>query len=149
MQAFSVVLLPLLAWQLAFFRPGAEACCGPRHPHVLAVNGSELELAPSFDLAAGDAILDGRRLDTPDALRADLAVHTRNWAILHPREPDPRTLLVDADPHTPWGALRPWLLAAAIADHPHLSFVVEVAEPDAIALSQFARVRSEPPRCRE
>jgi hypothetical protein len=149
MQAFSVMLLPLLAWQLAFFRPGAETCCGPRHPHVLAVNGSELELAPSFDLAAGHASLDGRRLDGPDALGADLAVHTRNWALLHPREPDPRTLLVDADPHTPWGALRPWLLAAAAADHPHLSFVVEVAEPDAIAWSLFTTHAAGPPICRE
>lgn len=149
MPALSIVLLPLLAWQLAFFRPGVERCCGPHREHVFSVNGQDLELASLFELERARARLDGRSLASPEALAADLAVHARNWRFLHPRDPDPGTLLVDVDPHTPWGTLRPWLLAAAAAGRPHLSFVVEVAEPDAIAWSHFAPPASRVPICRE
>lgn len=149
MPALSIVLLPLLAWQLAFFRPGFERCCGPHREHVFSVNGQDLELAPLFELERGRARLEGRSLAAPEALAADLAIHARNWRVLHPRDPDPGTLLVDVDPHTPWGTLRPWLLAAAAAERPHLSFVVEVAEPDAIAWSHFAPRPSRGPLCRE
>lgn len=122
-----VVALCVIAWELPFFEASGEVGCGCAH-HVVdipfAENASDLELAPILVIDHGEARLDGRRLSTAGALTEALATMRRNWSVLHPREPFPGTIMVQAARDEAWSAIGPLLVTAAIAGYPHISFVV-------------------------
>jgi biopolymer transport protein ExbD len=85
--------------------------------------------------------LDGRRMaDTPtltatagveriEPLIQDLETLQRNWNILHPREPFPGTVIIQADREIDFRVIKKVMFSAAQAGYTNISFAVnEVGE---------------------
>lgn len=139
-----VVALALVLYSIPFFRPTGEVFGGHRGELPEAVHGRDLELGPILRVTGAHVDLDGHplgRIDeerTRDALTETLAIHRRNWAILHPREPFPGVLLVAADRDTEYGPLRSLGISAASAGYSQLSFVVLTPDPIPLFDDDFA-----------
>jgi biopolymer transport protein ExbD len=94
-----------------------------------ATNAVELELAPIVTL-------DGRRMADTQTLAAsaglerieqlvqDLETLRRNWNILHPREPFPGTVIIQADRAIDFRVIKKIMFSAAQAGYSNISFAV-------------------------
>lgn len=156
-------LLPLTSWVLSttglvivlylfpLFRAApqfTDETWGDDFP--FAENGVDLELGPIVRLDAAGVTLDGRRMATREELESgqgaipalvdDLRVMTRNWSILHPRDPFPGVVLIGASADVPYGHVRRVVTSAWEAGYPHTSFVVRTPDDRLpIDTDEFAR----------
>lgn len=101
-----------------------------------AANAIELELAPIVQIDARVVTLDGRRMADTQTLAAspglerieqlvqDLDTQRRNWNILHPREPFPGTVIVQADRLIDFRVIKKVMFSAAQAGYSNISFAV-------------------------
>ena len=101
-----------------------------------ATHAVDLELAPIVAIDDRVVTLDGRRMaDTPtlgatagveriEPLIQDLETLQRNWNILHPREPFPGTVIVQADRGIDFRVIKKVMFSAAQAGYTNISFAV-------------------------
>ncbi|MDW8246392.1 MAG: biopolymer transporter ExbD [Sandaracinaceae bacterium] len=101
-----------------------------------ARNVDELKLAPIVQIDARAVTLDGRRMaDTPtlasnpaleriEPLVQDLETMRRNWNILHPRDPFPGTVILQADRAIDFRVIKKVMFSAAQAGYVNVSFAV-------------------------
>lgn len=101
-----------------------------------ASNAVELELAPIVQIDSRVITLDGRRMADTQTLAAnaglerieqlvqDLETLRRNWAILHPREPFPGTVIVQADRGIDFRVIKKVMFSSAQAGYSNISFAV-------------------------
>jgi biopolymer transport protein ExbD len=101
-----------------------------------ATNVAELEVSPVISVDPVVVMLDGRRMaDTAtlaadpkveriEPLIADLETLKRNWSILHPQEPFPGSLIVQADVSIDYRVIKKLMFSAAQAGYANVSFAV-------------------------
>lgn len=101
-----------------------------------ATNAVELELAPIVQIDSRVVTLDGRRMADTQTLAAsaglerieqlvqDLETLRRNWNILHPREPFPGTVIIQADRAIDFRVIKKVMFSAAQAGYSNISFAV-------------------------
>jgi hypothetical protein len=148
---FQVVALVVVLYELPLFRAAGEllhdSSWGLGVP--LAENGVDLELGPIVRVDATGVSLDGRRMATREELDADRGVIAplvsdletmhRNWAILHPRDPFPGTVLIAADGELAYRDVWRVVESATAAEYTNTSFVVRVeTEGDRVPLETRA-----------
>jgi biopolymer transport protein ExbD len=100
------------------------------------VNTNSLEEAPIISINRQVVMLDGRRMaDTAslastaeltriEQLVQDLETLRRNWAILHPSQPFPGTVIIQADVNTDYRVVKKVMFSAAQAGYANISFAV-------------------------
>jgi biopolymer transport protein ExbD len=100
------------------------------------VNTNTLEEAPIISINRQVVMLDGRRMaDTAslastaeltriEQLVQDLETLRRNWAILHPSQPFPGTVIIQADVNTDYRVVKKVMFSAAQAGYANISFAV-------------------------
>jgi len=105
-----------------------------------AANTTDLEVAPVIAIDAQVITLDGRQMaetpnlegETPperiEALITDLDTIKRNWAVLHPSEPFPGELVVQADEKISFRVIKKIMFNAGIAGFPTITFAVNKVE---------------------
>jgi biopolymer transport protein ExbD len=101
-----------------------------------ASNAAALAIAPVISIDPVTITLDGRRMaDTAtlasdprvervEPLIADLETLKRNWSILHPQEPFPGTLIMQADTSIDYRVIKKLMFSAAQAGYANVSFAV-------------------------
>jgi len=101
-----------------------------------ATNAVDLELAPIVQIDSRVVTLDGRRMADTQTLAAnaglerieqlvqDLETLRRNWNILHPREPFPGTVIVQADRGIDFRVIKKVMFSSAQAGYSNISFAV-------------------------
>ncbi|MEM6962809.1 MAG: biopolymer transporter ExbD [Myxococcota bacterium] len=101
-----------------------------------ASNAVDLEVAPVIAVDSQVVTLDGRRmasatdlaaaaeLDRIDTLVQDLETLKRNWSILHPTEPFPGTVILQADRDVDYRVVKKVMFSAAQAGYSNISFAV-------------------------
>ena len=102
---------------------------------------TELERAPIVAIGKDVITLDGNRMtDVPSLLRdagtagdwrienlvVELDTLRRNWAIVHPREPFPGAIVLQADKSTDFRVIKKVMYSAAQAGYANVSFAVNV-----------------------
>ncbi len=142
----SITLLPLLdillivvVMLLMVFSASGEV-----YPSALdlelprARHGDDLQMAPIIRIDGAQVTLDGHsvadtnallstsRVQRIDALVEGLATARRNWGMLHPREPFPGRVMLEADRKVDFRAVRKVLFSAAQAGCSNVSLVVLV-----------------------
>lgn len=130
-------LITLVVFLLSSFSASGELLS--QRPNLVmpqASNAVDLELAPIVAIDARVVTLDGRRMaDTPtlastagleriDALVNDLETMHRNWSILHPRDPFPGTVIIQADRDVDMRVVKKVMFSAAQAGYANISFAV-------------------------
>jgi biopolymer transport protein ExbD len=137
MVPFIDCLVVLVVFLLTFFTASGQLCGGSRALAMPdAVHAVDLEIAPIISVSPRSVRLDGRRMadvatlremaepEIIDALVADLGTLARNWEILHPGDPFPSTVIVQADRGTDYRVLRHVLHSVATAGYANVSFAV-------------------------
>ncbi len=101
-----------------------------------AANAVALEVAPIISIDANVVALDGRRMaDTRslaqspqteriEKLIQDLETLKRNWSILHPSEPFPGTVILQADKNVDFRVIKKVMFSVSQAGYANLSFAV-------------------------
>ncbi len=101
-----------------------------------AANAVNLEVAPIVSIDAQVVALDGRRMaDTPslaqspqteriEKLIQDLETLKRNWSILHPSEPFPGTVILQADRNVDFRVIKKVMFSVSQAGYGNISFAV-------------------------
>lgn len=101
-----------------------------------AANASDLELAPIIQIDARVVTLEGRRMADAQTLVAsagleriepliqDLETLRRNWPILHPRDPFPGTVIIQADVAVDFRIIKKVMFSAGQAGYSNISFAV-------------------------
>jgi biopolymer transport protein ExbD len=101
-----------------------------------AENVVDLEIAPVISVDTVVVTLDGRRMaDTAtlasdpkveriEQLIQDLETLKRNWSILHPQEPFPGQVVMQADVSTDYRVIKKLMFSAAQAGYANISFAV-------------------------
>ena len=101
-----------------------------------ATNAVDLEVAPIIAVDARVVTLDGRRvadattlastaeLDRIEDLVRDLETKKRNWSILHPADPFPGTVILQADRAVDYRVIKKVMFSAAQAGYSNISFAV-------------------------
>lgn len=130
-------LITLVVFLLSSFSASGELLS--QRPNLVmpsAANTHELELAPIVAIDAHVVTLEGRQMaDTPtlaatpgleriDRLVTDLETLQRNWNVLHPREPFPGTVIVQADRSIDFRVVKKVMFSAAQAGYTNVSFAV-------------------------
>jgi len=104
-----------------------------------AANPIDLDLAPIVAIDASMVTLDGRRVADAhdlastagtvriDGLVNDLQTLHANWSLLHPHEPFPGSIIVEAGRATDMRVVRAVMFSAAQAGYPNVSFAVSRA----------------------
>lgn len=130
-------LITLVVFLLSSFSASGELLS--QRPNLVMPNASnavDLELAPIVAIDSHVVTLDGRRMaDTPtlaqsagleriDALVNDLETMHRNWSILHPRDPFPGTVIIQADRDVDMRVVKKVMFSAAQAGYANISFAV-------------------------
>lgn len=130
-------LITLVVFLLSSFSASGELLS--QRPNLVMPNASnavDLELAPIVAIDSRVVTLDGRRMaDTPtlaasagleriDALVNDLETMHRNWSILHPRDPFPGTVIIQADRDVDMRVVKKVMFSAAQAGYANISFAV-------------------------
>ena len=100
---------------------------------------TDLERAPIVAIGKDVVTLDGKRMtDVPSLLRdagtagdwrienlvVELDTLRRNWAIVHPREPFPGAVVLQADKATDFRVIKKVMFSAAQAGYPNIAFAV-------------------------
>lgn len=101
-----------------------------------ATNAVDLEIAPIIAIDANVITLDGRRMADTRTLAAqpqlerierlvqDLETLKRNWSILHPAEPFPGTIIMQADEAVDFRVIKKVMFSAGQAGYANISFAV-------------------------
>ncbi len=101
-----------------------------------AHNVVDLEIAPIIAINPQVMTLDGRRMGDTNSLAAnpqlerieqlvqDLETLKRNWAILHPSQPFPATVVIQADQAIDFRVIKKAMFSAAQAGYSNISFAV-------------------------
>ncbi len=101
-----------------------------------AANSVALEVAPIVSIDARVVALDGRRMvDVPslaqspqteriEKLIQDLETLKRNWSILHPSEPFPGTVILQADRNVDFRVIKKVMFSVSQAGYSNISFAV-------------------------
>ena len=101
-----------------------------------ASNVAQLEIAPIIAINPQVITLDGRRMADTNSLAAspqierieqliqDLETLKRNWSILHPAEPFPGAVIVQADRSIDFRVIKKVMFSAAQAGYSNISFAV-------------------------
>ena len=105
-----------------------------------ATNVVDLEIAPIISIDAIVVTLDGRRMadtaslaESPKVERMeqmiqDLETLRRNWAILHPQEPFPGQVVLQADIAIDFRVIKKIMFSATQAGYANVSFAVNRVE---------------------
>ncbi len=140
----SVVLVPFIDFLItlvvflltSFSATGELVAQKPSIKMPDAQNTTELELAPIIAIDAQVVTLNGTRVaDTPslikspdmeriEALIRDLETYKRKWAILHPTETFPSTVIVQSDQAVDVLAVKKIMFSTGQAGYTNLSFAV-------------------------
>jgi len=130
-------LITLVVFLLSSFSASGELLS--QRPNLVmpqASNAVDLELAPIVAIDRQVVTLDGRRMaDTQtllatagmeriDTLINDLETMHSNWSILHPRDPFPGTVIIQADRDVDMRAIKKVMFSAAQAGYANISFAV-------------------------
>ena len=106
------------------------------------VNTDTLQEAPIISINRQVVMLDGRRMadtaslaSSPELTRIeqivqDLETLKRNWSILHPQQPFPATVIVQADVNTDYRVVKKVMFSAAQAGYSNISFAVNARGGD-------------------
>jgi len=101
-----------------------------------ATNVVNLEIAPIIAINPQVITLDGRRMADTTSLAAspqlerveqivqDLETLKRNWTILHPQQPFPGTVIIQADRGIDFRVVKKCMFSAAQAGYSNISFAV-------------------------
>lgn len=131
---FLIVLVVFLL--ISFSATGELLAQQPNLKMPSATNVVDLEIAPIVAINAQVVTLDGRRIaDTatlaavPEAERIepliqDLQTLKRNWAVLHPSEVFPGTVIIQADQAIDFRVIKKILFSTAQAGYANVSFAV-------------------------
>jgi biopolymer transport protein ExbD len=130
-------LITLVVFLLTSFSASGELLA--QQPNLRmpdATNTIELEIAPIIAINPQVMTLDGRRMaDTAslaqnpameriEQLVQDLETLKRNWAILHPNQPFPGTVIIQADQGIDFRVIKKAMFSAAQAGYANISFAV-------------------------
>ncbi len=132
MVPFIDFLVAILAFLILHFSP---APCGETaHSLPNARHGIALEVAPILTVDERNITLDGIHIAAVETVaRSPLSIPPlvqsleqlrRNWAILHPAQPFPAAVIVQADVDTDFGVIRSLMRSAQEAGYGHLNFAV-------------------------
>ena len=131
---FLIVLVVFLL--MSFAATGELVAQQPTITMPQATNAVDLEIAPIISIDSRVVALDGRRmadtqtlagnaqLDRIDQLVQDLETLKRNWNILHPSEPFPGTVILQADQAIDFRVIKKVMFSAAQAGYTNVSFAV-------------------------
>jgi len=101
-----------------------------------ATNTTSLEISPIIAINPQVVTLDGRRMADTNSLAAspelerieqlvqDLETLKRNWSILHPQQPFPGTIIIQADRSIDFRVIKKIMFSAAQAGYSNISFAV-------------------------
>ncbi len=130
-------LITLVVFLLTSFSASGELLA--QRPNLVMPNASntvDLEIAPIVAIDPQVVTLDNRRMaDTPtlasnaqleriEQLVQDLETLRRNWSVLHPREPFPGTIILQADRNVDFRVVKKVMFSAAQAGYTNVSFAV-------------------------
>jgi biopolymer transport protein ExbD len=131
---FLIVLVVFLL--ITFSASGELLAQKPTITMPKAQNTQMLEVAPVVAIDPVVVTLDGRRMADTASLAADPKVERmeqmiqdletlrRNWAILHPQEPFPGVIVMQADISIDFRVIKKIMFSAAQAGFPNVSFAV-------------------------
>lgn len=133
-------LMVLVVFLLMTFNASGELLAQqPNLTMPSAANVTMLEISPIIAINAQVVTLDGRRMaDTAtlgqspqveriEQLIQDLETLKRNWSILHPTQPFPGTVIVQADVAIDFRVIKKIMFSAAQAGYSNVSFAVNRA----------------------
>lgn len=101
-----------------------------------ATNTTTLEISPIIAINPQVVTLDGRRMADTNSLAAspelerieqlvqDLETLKRNWSILHPQQPFPGTIIIQADRSIDFRVIKKIMFSSAQAGYSNISFAV-------------------------
>jgi biopolymer transport protein ExbD len=130
-------LITLVVFLLTSFSASGELLA--QQPNLRmpdAAHTEDLEIAPIIAINPQVMTLDGRRMaDTQslaqnpameriEQLVQDLETMKRNWAILHPNQPFPGTVIIQADQGIDFRVIKKAMFSAAQAGYANISFAV-------------------------
>ena len=133
-------LITLVVFLLMSFSASGELLA--QQPSIKLPNASnttQLEVAPVIAIDAQVVTLDGRRMVDTQTLLAesevkpieplirDLETLKRNWSVLHPRDPFPGQLIVQADEGIDFRVVKKVMFSAGQAGYANLNFAVNQA----------------------
>lgn len=135
---FLIVLIVFLL--ISFSASGELMAQKPNLKMPKATNVVDLEIAPIISIDAIVVTLDGRRMadtaslaESPKVERMeqmiqDLETLRRNWAILHPQEPFPGQVVLQADIAIDFRVIKKIMFSATQAGYANVSFAVNRVE---------------------
>lgn len=130
-------LITLVVFLLSSFSASGELMS--QRPNLVmpgATNADELELSPIVAIDARVVTLEGRQVADTNTLQAtagmeriepliqDLETMRRNWSVLHPRDPFPAAIIVQADRMIDFRIIKKVMFSAAQAGYTSVSFAV-------------------------
>jgi biopolymer transport protein ExbD len=136
---FLIVLVVFLL--ISFSASGELLAQKPNLKMPDATNTATLEIAPVISVDATVVTLDGRRMADTQTLGADAKVERiepliqdletlkRNWSILHPQEPFPGQVVMQADIAIDFRVIKKLMFSAAQAGYGNVSFAVNRIDP--------------------
>lgn len=136
---FLIVLVVFLL--ISFSASGELLAQKPNLKMPDATNTATLEIAPVISVDATVVTLDGRRMADTQTLGADAKVERiepliqdletlkRNWSILHPQEPFPGQVVMQADVAIDFRVIKKLMFSAAQAGYGNVSFAVNRVDP--------------------
>ena len=131
---FLIVLVVFLL--ISFSATGQLLAQKPNLQMPKAANVVTLEISPIIAIDTVVVTLDGRRMADTATLAADPKVERieqmiqdletlkRNWSILHPQEPFPGQVILQADVSIDFRVIKKIMFSAAQAGYPNVSFAV-------------------------
>jgi len=131
---FLIVLVVFLL--ISFSASGELLAQKPNLQMPKAANVVTLEIAPIIAIDPIVVTLDGRRMADTATLAADPKVERieqliqdletvkRNWSILHPQEPFPGQVVLQADVSIDFRVIKKLMFSASQAGYPNVSFAV-------------------------
>lgn len=135
---FLIVLVVFLL--MSFSASGQLLAQQPNLKMPKASNVVDLEVAPVIAINPTVMTLDGRRMaDTQtlaqdaeveriEQLVQDLETMKRNWSVLHPQEPFPGQVIIQADKGIDYRVIKKVMFSAAQAGYANISFAVQQGE---------------------
>jgi len=137
---FLIVLVVFLL--ISFSASGELLAQKPSITMPKAANVVDLEVFPVVSIDATVVTLDGRRMADTASLAADPKVERmenmiqdletlkRNWSILHPQEPFPGQVIVQADVAIDFRVIKKVMFSCAQAGYPNVAFAVNRIEQE-------------------
>ncbi len=130
-------LITLVVFLLTSFSASGELLAQrPNLVMPVAANTIDLEIAPIVAIDPEVVTLDNRRMADTDTLASspnlerieqlvqDLETMRRNWSVLHPREPFPGTIILQADRNVDFRVVKKVMFSAAQAGYTNVCFAV-------------------------